>query len=83
MVSRINSTVIEVTWDRLTLVELKGLAEYVIQYSQMTTKRRQSGDIVTVPWTENNLVISNLIPGIEYSVTVSASTSVGTSGTVF
>lgn len=79
MISRINSTAIDVSWDRQTLVELKGLAEYVIEYSQVS-KRRQSGNTITIPWTENNVIISKLMPGIEYSVTVSASTSVGMSG---
>lgn len=77
VVSRINSTAIEVRWDRQTLVELKGLAEYVIEYTEVIS---QSGNRVTVPWTENNIIISNLRPGVEYSVTMSTSTSAGISG---
>ena len=77
VVSRINSTSIEVRWDRQTLVELKGLAEYVIEYTEVVS---QLGNRVTVPWTENNITISNLRPGVEYSVTMSTSTSAGTSG---
>lgn len=77
LVARINSTAIEVTWDRQTLVELKGIAKYFVKYNQIASKRRQ---LVTVPWTKNNLIISNLTPGREYSVTVTTSTSVGMSG---
>ena len=51
------------SWDR---VELKGLAEhYVIMYSEAVSRRRQAGNTVTVPWTENNVTISNLMPGVE------------------
>ena len=81
-IMRINSTAIEVSWDRQTLVELKGLAEYVIMYNEAVSRRRQAGNTVTVPWTENNVTISNLMPGVEYSVTVGASTSVGMSGDI-
>jgi hypothetical protein len=80
MVSRINSTAAEVSWDRQTLAELKGLAEYVVDYTQVASRRRQSGNRVIVPWTENNVIISNLMPGVEYTVTVSASTSAGMTG---
>ena len=80
MVSRMNSTAIEVSWEMKTLVELKGLAEYVVEYNQIVSTKRQSGNTVTVPWTKNNVIISSLIPGVEYRVTVSTSTSTGMSG---
>ena len=80
MVSRVNSTAIDVSWDSQTLLELKGLADYVVTYYQVSSEKRQAGNTVTVPWTENNVVISNLTQGVDYNVSVSTSTSVGTSG---
>ena len=79
----INSTAIYVSWDKQTLVELKGLADYIIEYSQfesVSNKKRQSRNMVTVPWTETHAVITNLTPGAMYNIFVSVSTSVGISG---
>ena len=82
MVFKINSTAINVTWDAQTLVELKGLADYVVEYSPFVPKRkRQSSKTVTVPWTESHVIITNLTVGAQYDITVSVSTSVGISGT--
>lgn len=79
--SNVNSTAINVTWDKQTLVELKGLADYIVEYSQyIPNRKRQSGNTVIVPWTENHVIISNLKQGAQYSVSVSVSTSVGVSG---
>ena len=84
MVYKINSTAINVTWDKQTLVELKGLADYTVEYSiAESNRKRQSSGIVTVPWTENHVVITNLTPGAQYDVYVSVSTSVGMSGTLY
>lgn len=78
-VSRINPTAIQVGWDMQTLVELKGLAEYVVEYSQVTSRRRESGTVI-VSWTRSSTIISDLEPDEAYRVTVSTSTSVGMSG---
>ena len=40
MVLKINSTAINVTWDAQTLVELKGLADYIVEYSPFVPKRK-------------------------------------------
>ena len=78
---KINSTAINVTWDKQTLVELKGLADYTIEYSTAASNRkRQLSGVVTVPWTESHVVVTNLTPGVQYDVSVSVSTSVGMSG---
>ena len=69
-------TSIEVSWKKFTLVELKGLANYVITYSVTTlVRKRQLGGTITVPWTENSVIIRHLNPGAQYDVTVTTSTS--------
>ena len=81
VVYKINSTALNVTWDKQTLVELKGLADYVVEYSLVVpNRRRQLSDTITVPWTESHVIITNLTPGAQYDVSVSVSTSVGISG---
>ena len=83
LISSINSTAINVSWDKQSLVELKGLADYVIEYHRVILNRkRQINDQVTVPWSQNHIVISNLTPGARYNVFVSASTSAGMSGII-
>ena len=64
-------------------MELKGLATYSVMYSIIIgSGKRQSplGDTVTVPWTQNQVIISGLQPGAEYDVTVRTSTAAGMSG---
>ena len=81
VVVRFDSTSIGVSWTKFTLVELKGLANYIVTYNIIIgSRKRQLGGTVTVPWTENRVIISNLQPGAEYDVTVSTSTAAGTSG---
>ena len=85
-VSRLDSTTIVVSWKKLSLVELKGLATYVITYSVVipSRKRQQFRGTVNVSWTENRVFISNLHPGAQYDITVGTLTSAGMSGmTIF
>ena len=82
-VVRFNPTSIGVTWNKFTLVELKGLANYIVTYTIIIdSRKRQSelGGTVTVPWTQNQAVISGLQPGAEYNITVTTSTAAGVSG---
>ena len=80
--SRLDSTTIAVSWTKLTLVELKGLASYVITYNVIipTRKKQEFRGMTNVSWTENSVFLSNLQPGAQYDVTVSIVTSAGTSG---
>ena len=81
VVVRFDSTSIGVSWTKYTLVELKGLANYTVMYNIIIgSRKRQLGGVITVPWTENRVIISNLQPGAEYDITVSTSTTAGTSG---
>lgn len=78
---RFNSTTIGVHWVKFTLVELKGLAIYFVTYDIIiSSRKRVLGGSVSVPWTNNSLVISNLQAGAQYCVSVQTLTSAGMSG---
>ena len=84
VVVRFDSTSIGVSWTKFTLVELKGLASYIVSYNIIIgrSRKRQSqlGGTITVPWTQNQVIISDLQPGAMYDVTVSTLTAAGISG---
>ena len=83
VVVRFDSTTIGVSWTEFTLVELKGFASYLVTYSIVIGSReRELGGIITVPWTENHVIIPNLQPGGQYDITVTTSTLAGISGAV-
>ena len=84
VVVRFNPTSIGVSWTKFTLVELKGLANYIVTYSIINSRKRQSelGGTVTVPWTQNQVIIPGLQPGAEYDITVRTSTAAGISGSM-
>jgi hypothetical protein len=80
---RFDPTSIGVSWNKFTLVELKGLANYIVTYTIIIdSRKRQSelGGTMTVPWTQNQVIISGLQSGAEYDVTVRTSTAAGMSG---
>ena len=80
-VVRFDSTTIGISWVKFSLVELKGLASYVVTYDIIiSSRKRQLSGSVTVPWTNNTVIISNLQAGAQYDVTVQTSTSAGMSG---
>ena len=81
-VARLDSTTVVVSWEKLSLVEMKGLATYVITYSVVipSRKRQQFGGTVNVSWTEDRVFISNLHPGAQYDISVGILTSAGMSG---
>ena len=84
IIQRFDSTSIGVSWTKFTLIELKGLANYIITYNIIIgSRKRQSqlGGTMTVPWTQNQIIISGLQPGAEYDITVRTSTAAGISGT--
>ena len=82
VVARFDPTAIAVSWTKFTLVELKGLASYVVSYNLVipSRKRQQFRGVVNVSWTENSVFLSNLQPGAEYDITVYTVTSGGESG---
>ena len=81
VVVRFDSTTIGVSWSKFTLVELKGLASYIVTYNIVIgSRKRELGGMITVPWTENRVIIPNLQRGAQYDITVSTSTLAGMSG---
>ena len=79
--AQLNATTIGVSWTKHTLVELKGLASYVVTYNILIASRKRSfGGTITVPWTHNRAFIKNLQTGAQYVISVGASTSAGISG---
>ena len=83
VVVRFNSTSIRVSWTKFTLVELKGLANYIITYTIIIDSRKRQSEVggtVIVPWTQNQIILSGLQSGAEYDVTVKTSTAAGMSG---
>lgn len=82
-VARYNSTTIGVRWAKFTLVELKGLASYIVTYSIIILSRKRHTEFsgtIDVPWTSSSVFITNLQPGAEYDISVRTSTSAGMSG---
>ena len=74
------------SWNKFTLVELKGLANYnIVMYTIIIdSRKRQSelGGTLTVPWTQNQVIITGLQSGAEYDVIVRTSTADGMSGII-
>ena len=84
---RLNSTTISISWTKLSLVELKGLATYVIKYTiinatTMGFQEEQFTDIVNVSWTERGVLLSKLPPNSGLNITVKILTTAGESGKV-
>lgn len=85
IVVRFDPTSIGVSWTKFTLVELKGLASYIVTYNIIIGSRKRQTELrgtKSVPWTENKVIISGLQPGAEYDVTVKTSTTAGMSGNI-
>ena len=79
--TQLNATTIGISWTKYTLVELKGLANYVITYDIINASRRRGfGGTITVPWRDNQAFITNLHSGAQYIISVGTSTSAGISG---
>ena len=79
-ITRVNSTTMHVRWNKQTLLELKGLANYTITYTTRGRLTPQQQDTIMVPWTENFVMITNLRPNAAYEVNIGAVTSAGRSG---
>ena len=82
-ITRSDTTNIEISWRKFTLVELKALANYTITYIAATpSSKRQTADTISVPWTENRTTITNLNPGESYDITVSTTAASRISGII-
>ena len=83
VIARLDSTTVSVSWAKLTLVELKGLATYVVTYSLVVPSGKRQLSMIgvrNVSWTENRVFISDLQPGAEYGIAVRIVNLAGTSG---
>ena len=71
-VTRVNDTAVRVTWTALTLNDARGFPSYVVsvmsRLEQVSSQRTSS----------TSVVVGELMPHTEYSVTVQALTSGGT-----
>ena len=71
-VTRVNDTVIKVTWTALTLNEARGFPSYIVtimsRHEQVSSQATKS----------TSVVVGGLIPHTEYSITVQALTAGGT-----
>ena len=85
VIVRFDPTSIGVSWTKFTLVELKGLASYIVTYNIIIGSRKRQTELQgtrTVPWMEDKVIISGLQPGAEYDVTIRTSTTAGMSGSI-
>ena len=71
-VTRVNDTVLRVTWTGLTLNDARGFPSYVVnimsRHEQVSSQRTSS----------TSVVVGGLMPHTEYSITVQALTAGGT-----
>ena len=81
-VERVNNTAITVRWNKLTLVELKGFAMYIITYTTGTEskKRQLISRMATALYNESSRTIGGLPSGAKVDVQVHTSSSGGMSG---
>ena len=68
----LTATSVEVSWDRIT--DIPGITEYTVYYAPVSSsrKRQDNEQSVTVPSTENSVVISGLESTVEYQYQVTA-----------
>lgn len=81
-VERVNNTAITVRWNKLTLVELKGFAMYIITYTTGagSKKRQLTSGMATALYNESSKTIGGLPSGAKVDVQVHTSSQGGMSG---
>ena len=77
---RVNDSTVNVSWNQLSLTKARGfLKSYTVILSNSNTIKRQNVvSFNTVPSTESSAVFTNLQANTDYTVSVLASSSVGT-----
>ena len=77
-IDRYSATEMGVSWEPLTLEQARGfVSAYVIGYEPAGDTKRQQIQPAEVGGDQTSVNIPGLIPGVAYSVSVSASTSAG------
>ena len=65
----VSDTSVRVSWDSVDIPEITG---YTVYYSQTGNKKRQSEESITVPSSDNSVVIEGLLNNVEYQFQVVA-----------
>ena len=65
----VSDTSVRVSWDSVDIPEITG---YTVYYSQTGNRKRQSEEFVTVPNSDNSVVIEGLLNNVEYQFQVVA-----------
>ena len=69
VVEIVSDTSVRVSWDSVDIPEITG---YTVYYSQTGNRKRQSEDSITVPSSDNFVVIEGLLNNVEYQFQVAA-----------
>ena len=65
----VSDTSVRVSWDSVDIPEITG---YTVYYSQTGSRKRQSEESITVPSSDNSVVIEGLLNNVEYQFQVVA-----------
>ena len=65
----ISDSSVRVSWDSVDIPEITG---YIVYYSQTGNRKRQSEESITVPSSDNSVVIEGLLNNVEYQFQVVA-----------
>ena len=63
----VSDTSVRVSWDSVDIPEITG---YTVYYSQTGSRKRQSEESITVPSSDNSVVIEGLLNNVEYQFQV-------------
>ena len=69
VVEVVSDTSVRVSWDSVDIPEITG---YTVYYSQTRSRKRQSEESITVPSSDNSVVIEGLLNNVEYQFQVVA-----------
>ena len=69
VVEVVSDTSVRVSWDSVDIPEITG---YTVYYSQTGNRKRQSEESITVPSSDNSVVIEGLLNNVEYQFQVVA-----------
>ena len=65
----VSDTSVRVSWDSVDIPEITG---YTVYYNQTGNRKRQSEESITVPISDNSVVIEGLLNNVEYQFQVAA-----------
>ena len=65
----VSDTSVRVSWDSVDIPEITG---YTVYYNQTGNRKRQSEESITVPSSDNSVVIEGLLNNVEYQFQVVA-----------